>query len=125
MTTENGDKAPTPGSDEYIIRVDRRHRQKERLLNAPYVESNNLRPFERHGKDHHVQFRISPFAEKVGEEVAALFGMSLSQYCKAVLYLNLGLVFEPVDRRRRSWKKKQLEHEKLAGFEEEEERVRE
>jgi len=116
MTMENGDKAPIPGNSEYITRVDRRRRQKERLLNAPYVESNNFSPFKNHGKDHHVQFRISPFAEKVGTEVAALFGMSLSQYCKAVLYLNLGLVFEPVDRRRRIWKKKQLEHGKLDEF---------
>jgi len=76
-----------------------RRRKKERLLNAPYVDSNNLRALQKHGKDHHVQFRISPFAQKVGSEVAALFGMSLSQYAKAVLYLNLGLVFEPIDRR--------------------------
>jgi len=111
MTTENSDKASTPGNSEYKTRVDRRRRQKERLLNAPYVESNNLSRFERHGKDRHVQFRVSPFAEKVGEEVAALFGMSLSQYCKAVLYLNLGLVFEPVDRRRRTWKQKKRQCE--------------
>jgi hypothetical protein len=77
---------------------------KERLLNAPYIDSNNLRTLKAHGKDHHVQFRVSPFAEKVGSEVAALFGMSLSQYCKALLYLNLGLVFEPVDRRRKKRK---------------------
>jgi len=95
------DKASTPANNEYINHADRRHRKKERLLNAPYVESNNFSPFQHHGKDHHVQFRISPFAEKVGSEVAALFNMSLSQYAKAVLYLNLGLVFEPIDRRRR------------------------
>ena len=101
MNTENNDKASTLGTSEYISHVDRRRRQKEHLLNAPYVESNNFSSFKRHGKDHHVQFRISPFAEKVGSEVAILFGMSLSQYCKAILYLNLGLIFEPVDRRRR------------------------
>jgi hypothetical protein len=104
MTKENDDKESTPSQDEYINRVDRRRRQKERLLNVPFIESDNLDPFERHGEDHtdrHVQFRISPFAEKVGSEVAALFGMSLSQYAKAVLYLNLGLVFEPIDRRRK------------------------
>lgn len=97
------DKSKESGSDsnEYTDHVDRRHRQKELLLNAPYVESDNFSPFEKHGKDHHVQFRISPFAEKVGSEVAALFGMSLSQYAKAVLYRDLGLIFEPVDRRRK------------------------
>ena len=111
MTAENGDKAPISGKSEYKTRVDRRRRQKERLLNAPYIKSNNFSPFKNHGKDRHVQFRISPFAEKVGEEVAALFGMSLSQYCKAVLYLNLGLVFEPIDRRRRSLVQKKRQHE--------------
>ncbi len=47
-----------------------------------------------------MQFRISPFAAKTGEEVAVLFNLSLSQYAKAVLYRDLGLVFEPIDRRR-------------------------
>jgi hypothetical protein len=98
MSDKNSDKTPRPASSEYI---DHRRRQKERLLNSPYVEAENVNPFKVHGKDHHVQFRISPFAEKVGSEVAALFNMSLSQYTKAVLYLNLGLVFEPVDRRRK------------------------
>jgi hypothetical protein len=104
MSTEDDDKAPTPSQDEYIIRVDRRRRQKERLLNAPFIESDNFVSFERDGKHHgdrHVQYRISPFAEKVGSEVAALFGMSLSQYAKAVLYRDLGLIFEPIDRRRK------------------------
>jgi len=106
MNTENNDKTSTPGSSEYVNRVDRRRRPKQRLLDAPFVESNNFDPFERHGKDHHVQFRISPFAEKVGSEVAALFNMSLSQYCKAILYLNLGLVSESVDRRRKPVEKR-------------------
>jgi hypothetical protein len=101
MSNENSDKTSTPGNSEYNTHVDRRRREKEHLLNAPYVESDNFSPFKKHGKDHHVQFRISPFAEKVGSEVAALFSMSLSQYCKAVLYLDLGLIFESVDRRRK------------------------
>jgi len=101
MNAKNSDKVATQGSNEYTTRVDHRRRKKEHLLNAPFIEPDNFSPFKVHGKDHHVQFRISPFAEKVGSEVSALFGMSLSQYAKAVLYLNLGLVFEPVDRRRR------------------------
>jgi hypothetical protein len=96
-----GEETPRAETNEYSNRVDKRRRKKERLLNSPYVEAENVNPFKVHGKDHHVQFRISPFAEKVGSEVAALFNMSLSQYTKAVLYLNLGLVFEPVDRRRK------------------------
>jgi hypothetical protein len=98
MTSKNKDKAPRLDSNEYI---DHRRRQKEHLLNAPFIESNNFKPFKVHGKNHHIQFRISPFALKVGSEVAGLFGMSLSQYTKAVLYRDLGLVFEPIDRRRR------------------------
>lgn len=106
MTKENNDKTSTLGNSEYNTHVDRRRREKEHLLNAPYAESENFQHLgapKLHGKHHQraVQFRISPFAEKVGSEVAALFGMSLSQYCKASLYLNLGLIFEPVDRRRK------------------------
>jgi len=100
MSNKNSDKTSTLGNNEYTNRVDRRRRQKERLLNSPYVEAENFNPFKVHGKDHHVQFRISPFAEKVGSEVAALFNLNLSQYCKALLYHNLG-VFEPTDRRRK------------------------
>jgi hypothetical protein len=43
--------------------------------------------------------------------------MSLSQYCKAILYLNLGLVFEPVDRRRRGWKQKKRSEDEEFGEE--------
>lgn len=92
---------PTLANDEYLNRVDRRRRPVEHALTAPFIESNNLEGPVRHGKVHQVQFKISPFAEKTGSEVAALFGMSLSQYAKALLYLNLGLVFEPIDRRRK------------------------
>jgi len=114
MTTENSDKTPTPRNSEYHSREDHRKRAKQRLLTTPYMNPNNFEELEEHGKVHQVQFKITPFAHKVGEEVAALFGMSLSQYCKAVLYLNLGLVFEPIDRRRRSWKqKKRLEDDEF------------
>jgi len=103
VSRENGDKTPVPATIEYHVHIDGRRRQKEYLLNAPFIDSNNFEAPKLHRKYHqlHVQFRISPFARKIGEEVAALFGMSLSQYCKALLYLNLGLVFEPVDRRRK------------------------
>jgi len=106
---ENSDKTPVPATIEYKnqrrpqIRVytDRRKLPTQRLLTAPHVDSNNFEDLRRHGKVHQIQFKITPFAHKVGEEVAALFGMSLSQYTKALLYLNLGLIFEPVDRRRK------------------------
>ena len=104
MTVKNSDKTSRLSPIEYHDHEDRRRRQKEHLLTSPYVESNNFRLPQAHGKVHQVQFKITPFAEKVGVEVAALFNMSLSQYTKAVLYLNLGLVFEPVDRRRKKRK---------------------
>ncbi len=82
---------------------DRRRRKQEHLLTAPYAQVKILDPVPGMDKGHHaaVQFKISPFARKVGDEVAALFGLSLSQYAKAVLYLNLGLVTESIDRRRK------------------------
>jgi len=101
MTAENNEKESRLGAIEYHDRVDRRRRPKEHLLTAPFMESNNFEVSERHGKVHQIQFKITPLADKVGREAAALFNMSLSQYCKALLYLNLGLVFEPVDRRRK------------------------
>lgn len=104
MSMKSSDKTSTLKNIEYHNHEDRRRRAKQRLLNAPYVESNNFDPFQHHEKVHQVQFKITPFAEKVGSEVAALFNMSLSQYTKAVLYHNLGLVFEPVDRRRKKRK---------------------
>lgn len=104
MTVKNSDKTSRLRPIEYHDHEDRRRRQKEHLLTSPYVESNNFSESKAHGKVHQIQFKITPFAHEVGEEVAALFGMSLSQYCKALLYLNLGLVFEPIDRRRKKRK---------------------
>lgn len=104
MSRENSDKTSVPRNNEYHFHEDRRRRAKQRLLTAPYIHSPTNEAFEKHGKAHQVQFKITPFSHKVGEEVAALFGMSLSQYCKALLYLNLGLVSEPVDRRRKKRK---------------------
>lgn len=101
---KNDDKTPLPGSIEYHNRSDKRKRAKERLLTSPYVSDDILEESQRHGKVHQIQFKISPFVAKVGEEVADLFNMSLSQYCKALLYLNLGLVNEPLDRRRKQIK---------------------
>lgn len=98
----SGETSP-PDHNEYNDRADHRRRKPEHLLTAPYGESNNLEALQVHGKAHHpsVEFRISPFARKVGEETAALFGLSLSQYTKALLYQALGLTNESIDRRRK------------------------
>lgn len=102
MSKSSG-KEPRLRNSEYhscLHDEDRRRRAKQRLLTAPHVESNNFDYSEKHGKAHQVQFKVSPFVQKVGEEVAALFNLSLSQYCKALLYSNLG-IFESIDRRRK------------------------
>lgn len=98
--TKSNDKASTPVNNEFHSHEDRRRRAKERLLTASHVESNNYDPFGEREKVHQVQFKVSPFVAKVGEEVAAVFNLSLSQYAKALLYSNLG-IFEPIDRRRK------------------------
>lgn len=100
MSEENSDKTSRLRPIEYHDHKDRRRRAKQRLLTAPHIESKNFDPFEKHGKPHQIQFKVSPFVQKTGEEVAALFNLSLSQYCKALLYSNLG-IFEPTDRRRK------------------------
>ena len=95
-------KKPGPANIEYR---DRRKRAKEWLLTSPYVNDHILTESERHGKSWQIQFKVSPFAAKVGEEVAALYNLSLSQFCKALLYDHLGLISEPLDRRRRRKKR--------------------
>lgn len=64
MNAENNDKVSRLENNEYSTHGDRRRREKEHLLNAPYVESNNSVPFKHHEKDHHVQFRVSPLPRK-------------------------------------------------------------
>jgi hypothetical protein len=112
MTTEDDDKIPLLGDDEYRGREGHRRRAKQRLLTAPHASDDILDYSERHGKVHQVQFKITPLAAKVGEQTAALFNLSLSQYSKAVLYHNLGLTSEPLDRRcKPKRKKRQLERD--------------
>jgi hypothetical protein len=109
MIDENDSGTPVPEGNEYHTHQDLRRRQKEYLLNAPFISDENFQRLgapKLHGKHHQraVQFRISPFAEKVGTEVAALFNLSLSQYSKALLLSSLGLVSERLDRRKkRKW----------------------
>jgi len=56
-------------------------------------------PPRKHGKDYHVEFRISPRAEVVLREVASLFKLKPNQYAKAVLYRDIGFLYEPDNRR--------------------------
>jgi len=104
MIDENDSGTPPPETFEYINRRDKRHRRKEHLLRTMQGDFNKIEVPEIHEGDHHIEFRISPKGEATGRQVAKLFNMSLNQYAKAVLYLNLGLIYEPTDRRRkRKW----------------------
>jgi len=104
MTAKNSDKTSTPETVEYINHEDKRHRRKEHFLRTMHGDFNKIEVPEIHEGDHHIEFRISPKAEAVGCQVAKLFNMSLNQYAKATLYLALGLIYEPTDRRRkRKW----------------------
>ena len=62
--------------------------------------------FQAKGKRYQITFRISKLAKERLEMVAELFNMRPSQYVKALLYKDLGLFQEPIDRRRRSWRRK-------------------
>ena len=62
--------------------------------------------FQRKEKRYQITFRISKLAKERLEMVAELFNMRPSQYVKALLYKDLGLFQEPIDRRRRSWRRK-------------------
>lgn len=47
-----------------------------------------------------ITYRITETAMLRLEQVAQLFGMKPGQYAKAVLYRDLGLFLEPIDRRK-------------------------
>ena len=103
MSVENSDKTPTLRNSEYHNHEDRRRRAKQRLLTSPHADSKNFEDFDwsrRHGKLHQVQFKVSPLVWETGEKVAALYGLSISKFAKALLYQNLA-VFECTDRRKR------------------------
>ncbi|MDI6904500.1 MAG: hypothetical protein QMD13_03265 [Candidatus Bathyarchaeia archaeon] len=79
-----------------------------------------MSPYEKYGKRIQITFRITPVAMDRLERAAALFRMTPGEYAKAVLYRDLGVFDEPLDRRRRSWRrqKKRLEQELEEGEEE-------
>jgi hypothetical protein len=68
-----------------------------------------MSPPDKYGKRRQITFRIGPLAEDRLRQVAALFNMKPAEYAKAVLYRDLAIFNEPLDQRRRSWRKKKLE----------------
>jgi len=55
---------------------------------------------ERKGERRQITFRITPLAEERLKQAAFLFHLTPAQYAKAVLYKDLGLFQEPIDRRK-------------------------
>lgn len=70
-----------------------------------------MSPPDKYGKRRQITFRIGPLAEDRLRQVAALFNMKPTEYAKAVLYRELGVFNEPLDQRRRTWRKKKTEPE--------------
>jgi len=94
-------KQANPATTEYINREDKRRRRKESFLRSKEGDFHKIEVPDVHGKDHHIEFRISPRAGSVLRDTARLFKISPNQYVKAVLYLNLGMIYEPMDRRKK------------------------
>jgi len=59
-----------------------------------------LETYEKHGKRRQITFRITPLAEERLRQAAELFNLTPAQYVKAVLYRDLGLFQEPIDKRK-------------------------
>lgn len=61
---------------------------------------------QKYGKRHQVSFRITELAWQRLQEAAKLFGLSEPHYVKAVLYRDLGLFNQPIDRRKRGYRRR-------------------
>jgi len=96
-------KIPTPGTEESMIREDRRRRRRESFLRPNVGDFNKIEVPDVHGKseDYHIEFRISPRARAIGQQTARLFQLSLNQYAKACFLRDLGLIYEPLDARKK------------------------
>jgi len=75
-----------------------------------------MSPLDKYGKRRQITFRIGPIAEDRLKQVAALFNMKPAEYAKALLYRELGVFNEPLDQRRRSWRKKKLKLDEEKAF---------
>ena len=64
---------------------------------------------EKYGKRRQITFRVDELAWQRLKQHAELFDMKEGQYAKAVLYANLGVFGIPLDRRKRSWRRRKRE----------------
>ena len=55
----------------------------------------------KYGKRHQITIRIGPIAADRLRQVAELFDMKPATYVKALIYKDLGIFNEPLDRRKR------------------------
>ena len=65
-----------------------------------------LKTMGKYGKRRAVHYRVLENVCDRLKQVAELFNMRPGQYAKAVLYLYLSMLNVPLDRRRRTWKRK-------------------
>ena len=71
---------------------------------------------EKYGKRRQITFRIGPVAEERLRQVADLFDMKPSQYVKSLLYKDLGIFNEALDKRKRAWQQaRELPEEEEEG----------
>ena len=66
---------------------------------------------EKYGKRRQITFRIGPLCQDRLNQAATLFNLKPSEYAKAILYKDLGVFDEPLDQRRRTWKKQKRKDE--------------
>jgi hypothetical protein len=66
---------------------------------------------EKYGKRRQITFRIGVVCEDRLERVAVLFNLKPTEYAKALLYKDLGVFDEPLDKRRHAWKQKERQSE--------------
>jgi hypothetical protein len=79
------------------------------LIQAKYRGIEKMTTVEKYGKRRQITFRIGPVAQEKLKQAAALFNMRPNEYAKAILYLHLQVFNEPLDMRRRTWKRGALE----------------
>ena len=62
---------------------------------------------EKYGKRRQITFRIGCVCEDRLGRVSALFNLKPTEYAKSLLYKDLGIFDEPLDKRRHAWKQKE------------------
>lgn len=111
MTRDYETKLPTPdtsqkhGSNPLALRQNSGRKSK---ISCDKQKTQRVRLLKDNGNQRiQICFRLSEKAFERLSEIARLFEMRDSEYAKAVLYKDLGMWNQPIDRRRKSWRHKQ------------------